>query len=83
LLHLIVPSDNVVTSAPPDSGSEVVRPNETLETSADADENESNCKSTVSAAVELLRGVRDSPGAFGPLKSIAGSLGVVLDNCKV
>jgi len=69
LLPLIVPSDNA--------------PDETLEPSTAADEKQSNCKSSASATAELLRGVRDSTGAFGPLKSIARSLCFVLDNCKV
>jgi len=78
-----LPSDNVDTSALPDHVSEVVHPRETLEQSAAADEEESNCKPTVSATAELLCGVRDSPGTFGPLKSIARSLCFILNNCKV
>jgi len=83
LLLLIVPSDNVATSTLPDYGQKVVRPDETLNQSAAADEKKSGCGSVASATVELLRGVRDSPSAFGPLKYIAGSLGLILDNCQV
>ena len=31
----------------------------------------------------LLRGVRDTADAFGPLKSVAGGLCFVLENCEV
>ena len=49
-----------------------------------ADENKSNRKSTSSASAKLLlRGVRDSADAFGPLKSVAGGLCFILDNCEV
>jgi len=81
LLPLIVPSDNVDTSALPNYGPEVVRPDQTLEPSVSVDEKKLNCKFTT--ATELLRGVRDSAGAFGPLKSIARSLYFILGNCEV
>jgi hypothetical protein len=49
-----------------------------------ADENKSNWKSTASATAKLLlRGVRDSADAFGPLKSVAGGLCFILENCEV
>ena len=49
-----------------------------------ADENKSDWKSTASASAKLvLRGVRDSADAFGPLKSVAGGLCFILDNCEV
>ena len=52
--------------------------------SATADENKSNRKSTASAAAKfLLRGVKDSADAFGPLKSVAGGLCFILENCEV
>lgn len=45
------------------------------------DENRSDQKSTASASAKLLlRGVRDSADAFGPLKSVAGGLCFILDN---
>ena len=51
--------------------------------SAAPDENRSEWKSTVSASAKLLlRGVRDSADAFGPLKSIAGGLCFILENCE-
>jgi len=48
------------------------------------DENKSNWKSTASATAKLfLRGVRESADAFGPLKSVAGGLCFILENCEV
>ena len=41
-------------------------------------------KSTASATAKLfLRGVRESADAFGPLKSVAGGLCFILENCEV
>ena len=48
------------------------------------DESNSNWRSTTSAAAKLLlRGVKDSAAAFGPLQSVAGALCFILDNCEV
>ena len=61
-----------------DAGDEGVGP------SAAADENKSDWKSTASASAKLvLRGVCNTADAFGPLKSIAGGLCFILDNCEV
>ena len=47
-------------------------------------ERKSNWKTTAPASAKLLlRGVRDSTDAFGPLKSIAGGLCFILENCEV
>jgi len=57
---------------------------ERVQPSAAADENKSDWKSTASASAKLLlRGARDSADAFPPLKSIAGGLCFILDNCEV
>ena len=49
-----------------------------------ANERQSNWKSTASVSAKLLlRGVRDSGDAFGPLKSVAGGLCFILENCEV
>jgi len=49
-----------------------------------ADQKKSNWKSTASSTAKLLlRGVRDSADAFGPLKSVAGGLCFILENCEV
>jgi len=51
---------------------------------AGVDENKSDWKSTASASAKLLlRGVRDSADAFPPLKSVAGGLCFILENCEV
>jgi len=80
---LITPSDNAGDSTLPECEPEVVRPDETIEPSVAVDEKKSSCKPTASATAGLLRGVRDSAGAFGPLKSVARSLCFVLENCEV
>jgi len=82
-LYLIVLSNDVDTSAPPDHGPEVVRPDESLEPSAAADEEKSNSKPTASPTAELLREVRDSLGGYALLKFVAKSLCSILDNCEV
>ena len=49
-----------------------------------ADESESDWKATTSASAKLLlRGVSNSSDAFGPLKSVAGGLCFILENCEV
>ena len=46
--------------------------------------NRPNWRSTASSSAKLvLRAVRDSADAFGPLKSVAGSLCFILDNYEV
>ena len=60
------------------------RSDETAESSAAANEKKSSWKSTAFATAKLLlRGVRDSADAFGPLKSVAGGLCFILENCEV
>ena len=77
-MPLIVPSDDVGTPAVPDHDvPEVLRPDES-EPSTAVDENKPDWKSSVSATTELLRGVKD-----GPLKSVAGRLCFILENCEV
>ena len=57
---------------------------ERAEPSAPPDEKKSDWKSTASASAKLLlRGVRDSADAFGPLKALAGGLCFILENCDV
>ena len=59
----------------PNAGEERVGP------SAVSDENKPDWKS--GSAKLLLRGVRDSADAFGPLKAVAGGLCFILENCEV
>jgi len=83
LMSLIALSVNLDASVLPDRGPETARPDKIIEPSAAADEKTSNIKPNASATAELLRGVRDSSGAFGPLKSVARSLCFILDNSEV
>ena len=58
--------------------------NENVGASSVADQNRPDWKSTASSSAKLiLRGVRDSADALGPLKSVAGGLCFILENCEV
>ena len=60
------------------------RRDKNAEPSTAANEKKSSWKSTAFATTKLLlRGVRDSADAFGPLKSVAGGLCFILENCEV
>ena len=48
------------------------------------DDNKTSLPSLASSGAKfILRGVRESADAFGPLKSAAGGLCYILDNCDV
>jgi len=65
-------------------GNEPNADDESVEISAAPDENKPDWGSTASASAKLLlRGVRDSATAFGPLKVLAGHLFCILVNCEV
>ena len=84
LIYLTVPSDNTESSAVPDQVPGVVSSDESAKPGPVASEEKSNWKTTAAATAKLLlRGVCDSADAFGPLKSVAGGLCFVLDNCEV
>ena len=77
-------TDNVDTSIVFDYVPVTLHHDKSGEPSAAVDETKSNWKSTASATAKLLlRGVKDSADAFGPLKSVAGSLCFILENCEV
>ena len=58
--------------------------NEDVRAGAATDENRPDWKTTASSSAKLvLRAVRDSADAFGPLKSVAGGLCFILENCEV
>ena len=79
---LIVSIANVGSSAVPDPAQEALHSNKSEPNTED--ENKPDWKSTASATAKLLlRGVRDAADAFGPLKSVAGGLCFILDNCEV
>ena len=80
--------DAIVSVVAPDPSSDnkpgVLDPDENAELSVATNEKKSNWKSTASATAKLLlRGVRDSADAFGPLRSVAGGLCFILENCEV
>ena len=84
LLYLIVPSVDTEPSTAPDQVPEAVGTGESAEPGPAASEEQSNWRSTaVAAAKLLLRGVRDSADAFGPLRSVAGGLCFILENYEV
>ena len=65
-------------------GSEPNAENESVGPSAAVDENRPDWKSSASSSAKLLlRAVRDSADAFGPLKSVAGGLCFILENLEV
>ena len=71
------------TSTTPYRVPEVSHPDETVELGGAVEDSKQGWKSTVSATAELLRGVRGSVNAFVPLKSVAGNLCSILENCEV
>jgi len=79
------PGPSVVTGRDRErEGNEPNTDDESVEPSAAVDEKKSDWKSTASASAKLLlRGVRDSADAFPPLKSVAGGLCFILENCEV
>ena len=84
MLDLTVHPEAVDTSTVPNNMQEDLRPDEGAGPNAAAKENERDWKSAASAAAKLLlRGVRDSADAFGPLKSAAGGLCFILENWEV
>ena len=84
LLCLIISSNHVDTSTLPDNVPGGLHPSEGAEKSGAAKRNESSWKSTASTIAKLLlRGVSESAGTFGPLKSVAGGLCFILQNFEV
>ena len=84
LLYLTVPLHNTDASAVPDHTQKESRFDENTESNAAANGKKSSWKSTAYATAKLLLyGVRDSADAFAPLKSVAGGLCFILENCEV
>ena len=83
LLILIISPDDPDTSTIPHHVPQVLRPDKSVELGVAAADSELGRKSVVSATAKLLCVVRDSKGAFVPLKSIAGLLYSILENCQV
>ena len=81
-LCLITLLDNADTTVVSDREQQDPRSDENAEPTAN--EKKSSWKSTAFATAKLLlRGVRESADAFGPLKSVAGGLCFILENCEV
>ena len=82
---LLRPKPHVVASSDRELGGDESGTNdEGIGPRGAADENKSGWGSTASSSAKLLlRGVRDSADAFGPLKSVAGGLCFILENCEV
>ena len=81
---LTLPSNNVDPTPVPDHSPKNLHPEVSAEPGIVADEKKPDWKSTVSATAKLLlRGVRDTADAFGPLKSVAGGLCFILENYEV
>ena len=76
------PPGNVDIPAIPDHMPEVSHPDVSVEASA-VMEDTLGWRFTISRMAKLLCGVRDSVNAFTPLKSVAGCLCFILENCKV
>jgi len=83
LLPLIVLPDDGDGSAVLGDIPEIPHPDKSTEPSATMDGTTSDGRSLPSATAKLLCGVRDSKNGFDPLKSLAGSLCLILENCKV
>ena len=82
-LYLTILLGNIDTAAP-DHEPEDIHPSENTEPSTAADEKKSDWMSTTASAAKLiLYVVRDSADFFPPLKSVAGGLCSILENCEV
>jgi hypothetical protein len=75
---------HVMTSGGREREGSGYKADKSIQPSPAADKNKSDWKYTASASTKLLlRGVRDSADAFPPLKSVAGGLFFILENCEV
>ena len=83
MLVLIVSSDNPNTSTIPHHPPDAPHLDENVESGVAMDNGGLGEKSVVSATAKLLCGVRDSKNTSVALKSIAGHLYSILENCQV
>lgn len=82
--YLIISPDDTDASAVSDYVPKGVHSNKGTGPAAVVPEKKSDWAATASATAKLLlRGVRDSADGFGPLKTVAGGLCYILDNCEV
>ena len=80
---LIISSDDPDTSTVPYHVPDSPPLDENVKSGVAVDDNGLGKKSVMSATAKLLCGVRDSKNTSVPLKSIAGHLYFVLENCQV
>ena len=79
-----LPSQSVTGGGHEREGDEPGADDESVGPTAAADESASGWTTTATASAKLLlRGVSSSSDAFGPLKSVAGGLCFILENCEV
>ena len=79
-----IPSQPVTSGNPEREGDGPGADGESVGPSATGGESESDWTTTATASAKLvLRGVSSSSDAFGPLKSVAGGLCFILENCEV
>ena len=79
-----LPSQSVTGGGREREGDEPGADDESVGPTAAADESASDWTTTATASAKLLlRGVSSSSDAFGPLKSVAGGLCFILENCEV
>ena len=78
-----VPSGNAGASTVPNHLPEALHPDKVVKLSVATHEGDLNRRSALSATASLLHGVRDTTSGFVPLKSVAGTLCLILENCEV
>ena len=77
-------SDKINNSVVPDYVQRVLSTDEKAPGSTDKNTSWKSAASTASATAKLiLRGVKESADAFGPLKAVVGGLCFLLENCEV
>ena len=80
----LFPPDSVDIAVVPNRVQEVIHIDKGVEPGVTAEQKKSGWKSTALATAKLLlRGVGNSADAFPPLKSVAGGLCFILENCEV
>ena len=83
VLYLIIPLGDADIPSVHGHTSQGVRPDKNAKPASTNGEKSSWKSVAFASAKLLLRGVRDSADAFGPLKSVAGGLYFILENCEV
>ena len=82
-LCLTIPLRNIDASVVSDHAQKGLLPEENTKSDAATNKKPSWKATTFATAKLLLRGVTDSADTFGPLRSVAGGLCFILENCEV